>query len=87
MPKILNTTPIVVPNTAVRKLPMTVVLTSAYASRSIQYQPDPNNTANLISVTPDTTTATQLVAVNNSPVAAIVITGQAGDTYELIEGR
>ncbi len=84
MPLITSTTPITVDVTR-RKLPLAVVLTSSYGSRAIKYVADPEAPTVLTTVTPDVTAVGQLIAICTGPVAAIVVTGQAGDTYNILE--
>ena len=65
-------------------LPATIVLSSTAVGRGISYQADPARPELLISVVPDVTTATQMLAVCNSRVAAVVLNGAVGDTYSVL---
>jgi hypothetical protein len=78
------TTPSVTIQMGTTILPATVVISSVAAGRKIEYQADSSRPDLLIPVTPDVTTPYQLLAVCNSRVSAVKITGSVGDSYEFL---
>jgi hypothetical protein len=77
---LLNGSPLVIPMIGA-PLPCTVTLKSAAAGRKIEHSTDGG--AELVTTDIDVTSATMLVSVFTTTVANVVLTGAAGDTWDI----